>query len=645
MASLKYTNRIKEGVDKQIQQVQQSLKEDLQKLRNELGQAKIFGFEEIRKKENFLNNIETRLKENCEKMRTDKEYQEFVMECDILRKKLSILRNKPLVHESFRRRSASPLNDDITTDRESHLRQKVLILQSQNDSQLKKIEDMAEQIINREHEIKNSHKKISELERILYEKDRHLQETTFKNNENNEKLSEMIEKLNDYSKKFKILKASKSLNQGEIINPHEEILESQLLDLERKLVKEREESMIQINKLKQSIITKDRMISELQTSSNYCISEKEAVVSDLKQKLKTKTVTITDLEKQLFTLNNTYNEFKFKLDVEASSSKKYEEECLMLRKKHEELLSKFSTTDSKNLLLMQKCENLEKDLSFARQEADSRKYKTHQLCTSLKEMENTISVSSEEAQRIRFELKQLNSENQMLRLDKENLANENLELKEENSLYKAELKNLNNQLEDTNQYVIEKDQALLKIQSGEANPQYAKKKKKKIKSLKEKVSVLEQQLKECQSIAEEEIKKILDEKDQILLELDECKGSQIHDLSLVENQVGIIEEQLIKLKEQNKLLMAKEAELFKEIKNAENGKEKYKTIVVELKEEIKVLQNQLAEMDEFAKDYIENHRKEISEMKIGDEKAILLKSRIRAMHDVKNLIQAHRVQR
>ena len=91
--------------------------------------------------------------------------------------------------------------------------------------------------------------------------------------------------------------------------------------------------------------------------------------------------------------------------------------------------------------------------------------------------------------------------------------------------------------------------------------------------------------------------------------------------------------------------MAKEAELFKEIKNAENGKEKYKTIVVELKEEIKVLQNQLAEMDEFAKDYIENHRKEISEMKIGDEKAILLKSRIRAMHDVKNLIQAHRVQR
>ena len=355
MASLKYTNRIKEGVDKQIQQVQQSLKEDLQKLRNELGQAKIFGFEEIRKKENFLNNIETRLKENCEKMRTDKEYQEFVMECDILRKKLSILRNKPLVHESFRRRSASPLNDDITTDRESHLRQKVLILQSQNDSQLKKIEDMAEQIINREHEIKNSHKKISELERILYEKDRHLQETTFKNNENNEKLSEMIEKLNDYSKKFKILKASKSLNQGEIVNPHEEILESQLLDLERKLVKEREESMIQINKLKQSIITKDRMISELQTSSNYCISEKEAVVSDLKKKLKTKTVTITDLEKQLFTLNNTYNEFRFKLDVEASSSKKYEEECLMLRKKHEELLSKFSTTDSKNLLLMQKC--------------------------------------------------------------------------------------------------------------------------------------------------------------------------------------------------------------------------------------------------------------------------------------------------
>ena len=114
---------------------------------------------------------------------------------------------------------------------------------------------------------------------------------------------------------------------------------------------------------------------------------------------------------------------------------------------------------------------------------------------------------------------------------------------------------------------------------------------------------------------------------------------------MVENQVEVIEDQLMKFKEQNKQLQSRESELMRELRNAETGKEKYKEMVVEMKEEIRTLQAQLAEMDEYAREYIDNHRKEISEIKIGEEKTLVLKSRIRAMHDVKNMILAHRVQR
>ena len=148
------------------------------------------------------------------------------------------------------------------------------------------------------------------------------------------------------------------------------------------------------------------------------------------------------MEKQLLILSNNYNESRFKLEVESSSSKKYEEECLILRRKIEETGMKLNSTESKNLLLIQRNESVEKELISVRQEVDCRKFKAQQLSASLKEMENTINASAEESIRIKFEINQLRSENQMLRVDKENFYNENCDLREENRLMKDELKNL-----------------------------------------------------------------------------------------------------------------------------------------------------------------------------------------------------------
>lgn len=634
LASLKYVNRIRQGFIQKIQALQQEIKERLQELRTDLKDTKIISSEWLLSMEKQLKNIEKLIKDNCNQLGSNEEYQEFQLECEILKKQLQILKTKPLNHDPMRRRSSSPISEDVPTDRDHYLRQKLSLIQVQNESHLKKIEQLNEQISQRDLDIKNYHTRVSELEKTVLEKDKLIQTLDYK-------LTESNAKLNEYSKRLKLTK-EKSLKEFAHQNYGHSLLETQVLDLERKLIKEREENQHYLNKLKSSIQAKDQLIQDLQSTTSL---NKDTSLQDLKQKVKSKSNTIKELEKQLLSINNVSNETRYKLDIEASSSKKYQDECLSLRKKLEDIGNKNSALDTKNLLLLQKTENLEKELNAARQEADNRKYKTHQLCANIKEMENTIYLSAEEAQRIKYELKQLTSENQMLRLDKENLYNENCDLREESNAIKQELKQLTSQFQETNQYLNEKENAIQKIQPNEPTSQILKEKKKKIKNLKEKIEVLQKQLKDCQAIAEEEIKKTMDERDQAFQELEEYKNSQIHDLSVVENQVLIIEEQLVKLKEQNKILLARESELTRENRNTENGKEKYKNMVLELKEEIKTLQTSLAEMDEFAKEYIENHRKEISEMKIDDEKAIALKSRIRAMHDVKNMIQAHRVQR
>ena len=638
LASLKYASRIRQGAGRNIQRVQQGLKEELQRLRMEIKTTKDAGSEWIRGKEAELMTVEQELRSNVHQLGTPQEIEEFLMECEILGKQLRIIRNRPntpINPHCIRRKSATPIADEGNTDRDGYLRHKLMQVQVQNESMIRKIEDLTAKLSQRDVEIRNCHGRITELEKCLYEKDKFAQEQDYQINELNKKTSE-------YSKRYKLLReeSSKNLNHIQYSGNREEILENQLQDIEKRLYKEREDFTLQIQKLKTNIQAKDKTIHELQSSGNSCVNEKESVIHELKQKIKAKTTALGDLEKQLLILNNNYTESRFKLEVESSSSKKYEEECLMLRRKLEEMGIKLSSTEGKYMLLIQRNESIERELNSVKQEADCRKFKAQQLSASLKEMDYTINASTEESIRIKLEINRLHSENQALRADKENFYNENCDLREENRLMKDELKNLSSQMGETNQYFAEKEKSLQGF-----SPQIIKKKKKKIKALKENISLMQQQMKDFQAIAEEEIKKVLEERDQVVLELEECKDSQIVDLSMVENQVEVIEDQLLKFKEQNKQLQSRESELMREIRNAETGKEKYKEMVVEMKEEIRTLQAQLAEMDEYAREYIDNHRKEISEMKIGEEKTLVLKSRIRAMHDVKNMILAHRVQR
>lgn len=610
LASLKFTQRLRDNQSSRTQKVQLSLKEELQMIRSDLKEAKFVTGDWAETRENAIERIEELIKNNPGFVGTPAECQEFLIECQILRKQLQLLKTKPplpIRSESARRRSASPVCEDIGTERDVFLNQKVLNLQTMNDSQIRKIEEMTGQIASRDQEIKLLHNKINDLERTVYEKDR------------------TVQKLEN-----KLVETASNLVPAEKEIIHE---------LKQKL----KNKTSALSEMEKQLMSRNNSYNEIKFKYDVESSAKKKFEDEYSQ-MRKKNLDLSDLEKQLLTSNNSLSELRFKYDVEVSSRKKYEEECSQLRKKVEELSQKAMALESKNMIIAQKLETTDNELNSAKQEIDSRKFKSHQLSASIKEMEGTMNLSAEEVRRMRYEMSQLRSENQMFRIEKDNLFQENCELRDENNMVKDELKALSSQLEDTNQYIREKESALQGLSSGDNCPPIVKKKKKKIKLLKDNINVLQQQLKDCQALAEEEIKRALEERDQALNEVEECKGSQIHELSIVESQVEIIEEQLMKLKDQNAKLTTRENELSRELRNAENGKEKYKDMVLELKEEIKILQDQLSEMDEFAKEYIDTHRKDIKDMKVTEEKALVLKSRIRAMHDVKNMIQAHRVQ-
>ena len=70
------------------------------------------------------------------------------MECEMLWKQLRIIRNRPITPinpHCLRRKSASPIADESTTDRDGYLRHKLVQVQIQNESLIRKIEDLTAQ--------------------------------------------------------------------------------------------------------------------------------------------------------------------------------------------------------------------------------------------------------------------------------------------------------------------------------------------------------------------------------------------------------------------------------------------------------------------------------------------------------------------
>ncbi|OMJ65786.1 hypothetical protein SteCoe_37621 [Stentor coeruleus] len=610
IASLKYIQRIKDGQGSKTQKIQDNLKEELKSIRYEIQEAKFITNDWADIREQAIQRIEELIRNNTDFVGTIEQCEEFLKECYMLRKHINDAKCRSQISiniESITKRSTSPIPEGPFTDRDVYYKQKICTLQAMNDSKVRQIEELNSQLIIRENDNKLLYGKVTDLERLLHEKERTLQilET---------KLTD------DFS--------AVSPTDKDIINT-----------LKHKL-KHKTTTCLEIEK---QLLNYNNNYRELKFKYEIEAVARKKYEDEYNLLLK-KMPFLKDTEKQLNSYNVSLNELKFKYDTEVSYRQKYEEECLELRKKVEEISIRAIALESKNQIIMQKADDMEKELNCAKQETDAKKYKVHNLNANLKEMENLVNAGNEEIQRFKYEINDLRSENQILRMEKESLIQENCGLKEENCIAKDELKAISSHIDMTNQYIKEKESALQGLSTGENFHPALKKNKKKIKVLKETIQHLQQQLKNIQTLAEEEIRKALQERDQALQEIEECKGFQNHELSIVENQVGVIEGQLIKFKEQNNKLLNKESELNREIKSLEMSKEKYKNKIKELKEENKMLQGQLVEITEYAKGITDPKRRDNKDMKNNEEKNMAIKSRICAVNDVKSMIQAHRVQ-
>mmetsp|Transcript_12643 Transcript_12643/g.12728 ORF Transcript_12643/g.12728 Transcript_12643/m.12728 type:complete len:275 (+) Transcript_12643:2043-2867(+) len=273
--------------------------------------------------------------------------------------------------------------------------------------------------------------------------------------------------------------------------------------------------------------------------------------------------------------------------------------------------------------------------------------KNKSLRNKLKEMQKLMDMEKEEilllkkeAEELRFSLSDLNEENE--KLNQDNQINE-----EEKRAIQQEVEHLNKVLEETSQKLSKQENALgnmgskqdLEFLEGEI-----KKKSKKIKQLKQINQELMEKVNDSDSKLNSEKNGLMQERDNILAELEAYRNGQVHELSIVENQVNMIEQELIKLKEQNKVLLLREQEIMKELRSSEAAKMKYKDKCCELKEQLNDLESYVAETETHLKNLIEQQKKDLTGLKTNEDKNQAVTSRLRALEDIQNLIKAHKNQ-
>jgi chromosome segregation ATPase len=126
-------------------------------------------------------------------------------------------------------------------------------------------------------------------------------------------------------------------------------------------------------------------------------------------------------------------------------------------------------------------------------------------------------------------------------------------------------------------------------------------------------------------------------------DIENLKKAQGEELEVLESQVQSIEEELIRLREQNKWLQGREQDLIKELRQAENTRDKYKTKTTNQKQRAEALEKEIKKLQSRIDGLVEQHKWEVDNLKSGDDKNKVLTSRLQALQDIQGLIKAHRV--
>lgn len=405
----------------------------------------------------------------------------------------------------------------------------------------------------------------------------------------------------------------------------EEQLTSSIKNLENLLLQERELHREEKAGLKKELERQERLLEEAyNTSMQSDRYDKE--VSELRKRLREKMAEWDEIQDQRAKDKRALMDMQTKLDVEKRAGKQVEQDRNSYRDKVEELTNRNGMLEGRVSLLLQKLGDVENELAQTKQEAHLRQAKH-------KEMKNRL-------RQVEFDQRN----NIMKEGQKEIEAHEEMrKLLEENKMIRDEFDNLARTLEDSSKLLEEQESELRVLRKGHDENE---KTQDAVKNLNRDIKNLEKELMHAhETIRKLEEARVMSEQREAEMtdDIENLKKAQGEELEELESQVQSIEEELIRLREQNKWLQGREQDLIKELRQAENSRDKYKTKTTHQKQRAEALEKEIKKLQSRIDGLVEQHKWEVENLKSGDDKNKVLTSRLQALQDIQGLIKAHRV--
>ncbi|CAG9312803.1 unnamed protein product [Blepharisma stoltei] len=665
----------------------------------------------------------------------------------------------------------SPPRRECLTERSRNENEDFLITDSQN--HLKKIEEINFQLRDREEQITRCRKDIDYLQEINRDQEKIITEQNQRLNEGYAKVAEMSARIQEYVLRLQQVKDenSRRLLESQMKNSREELLETQINELEKQMSHERDGHRIQISQLQAAIDQKERQLLDLLSSREFINKNQPTYretspyrrdnsfnnieLREAQEKLQQNSRTILEFEKTIQLLQNEINEgiesrkmrnydeaklksenfelarnsqeledklnevtrrneilemkikeflktgnetevmlnqsakknselqedigelIRFKKEFEADKNRliednsKLAEELNEMIKNNEDLQEQLQNLFRNNENLQEQVRNLSRNNDMLQYEIEAlrdqiekqnqesyafkcdledKKYEVDVKEKEIEDMKRSSKFEQDEILKLRIKADDLNSQIKELLIENKKLTKENRDLHENKKSLENEINNQNNKYEEALQRISRQEQKIERLQtqspisSGNASSYEIKKLTKKIKKLKKERQELQDKLNRGSKMTDERMMELIRERDSAVQELNMCRDEQVNELTIVENQIDVIEQELIKLKEQNAVLINREQEIMKELKKSEDLKEKYVGKVEKLKEERESYKNYIAEAENYIKELVEKQQKVTKSSILTDDRGQAVSSRLRALEDIKNLIKAHKHQ-
>ena len=411
--------------------------------------------------------------------------------------------------------------------------------------------------------------------------------------------------------------------------------EAQITELEKQLREETQAAELNSQNLKKQIEERDYCIEQLKTSENYQVTQLETQCNNLTQKKKQKSKLLKEANQAIHEKNLTIQELTLKLKTESQTTGS-------LQKQHNQQLEALEKTQSENKelniqvsSLEEKNKELQKKLSTAKEESNSKKLKSQKFSERLSEIEELVSNLTEQNKQLKLENKQLKLENSNLK-QQNSQTSQKLELETQVKLQlNKEVEKLSLQLKETSTKSKEDQKLITKLKTETPELQNKLKlKTKKLKKLKVELQETQEKSRVKTSKLENQINKLENLNENLQTRLSEEKEIQIQGVVDLETKINQVEEELTSIRNQKTNLEANIKDLKAQLKESQSS-------VIYYKNQKEELEFQLQRVSAQTQDSSTSSPSLTPVKTDSFQRQQLMNTRIRNIHNFKTFLKAY----